>query len=118
MTKMTLAATLLAFSAAAAWAQSGSTNAYSSADEAKAKAAVTAAGFTPGTVATAQAGNLYLSASKGADKYFVTVTADGHVYPGQPLGSVPTVPAASMQAPPGTPIRAGGGGRGPFSGGD
>src|SRR5665213_840269 len=84
-----LAAALLAATATAAFAQAGTVDAYTPADEAKAKAAVSAAGFTPGAVATAQAGNLFLSATKGADKYFVTVTADGHVYPGPALGSVP-----------------------------
>ncbi len=116
MKKIFLAAMLLAIPATVALAQSGTGNAYSRDDEAKARAAVTAAGFTPGVVATAQGGALFLSATKGADKYFVTVTADGHVYPGRPLGSVPQVPTAPMVAPPGTEPRPAG--RGGFSGGD
>jgi hypothetical protein len=102
MKKICLAAALLAVSAAGALAQSGTVNAYTSADEAKAKAAVTAAGFTPVSVATAQAGNLYIVATKGADKYFVTVTPDGHVYPGQASGGVPQVPVAPLSLPPGS----------------
>jgi hypothetical protein len=110
-----LTAAVLAATATAAFAQAGTVDAYTPADEAKAKAAVSAAGYTPGMVATAQAGNLFLSATKGADKYFVTVTADGHVYPGPALGAAPGPDAAAAaMAPP-----AGRGGRGaPPSGGD
>ena len=115
MNKISLAAMLLAVSASAAFAQSGTVNDYSRADEAKAKAAVTAAGFTPGVVATSQAGNLYLAATKGTDRFFVTVTPDGQVYPGPALGSVPQVPAAPMVLPPGSRATAG---RGPATGGD
>lgn len=115
-----LAAAVLAVSATAAFAQSGTVNAYSSADEAKAKAAVTAAGFTPGVVASAQGGNLFVVATKGTDKYMVTVTPDGHVYGGPTMGAAPTVPTAPMALPAGSPVpaRAGRGGGFPGSGGD
>lgn len=108
-----LAAAVLAVSASAAWAQAGTVNAYSSADEAKAKAAVTAAGMTPGVVASAQGGALFVTATKGADKYMVTVTPDGHVYGGPPMGSVPQVPVAPMSLPAGSPAP----NRGPRNGG-
>jgi len=120
MTKISLAAALLAVSATAvlitsAWAQSGTVNAYTSADEAKAKAAVAAAGFTPGVVASAQGGALFITASKGTDKFMVTVTPDGQVYGGPTLGAAPTVPTAPMVLPPGSKAVAG---RGPVTGGD
>jgi len=117
MKKISLAAMLLTVSASAALAQSGTVNAYTSADEAKAKAAVIAAGMTPGVVASAQGGALFVTASKGADKYLVTVMPDGHVYGGPALGNAPQVPAAPMALPPGSRAPSGGG-RGGFSGGD
>ena len=110
-----LAAALLAISATAALAQSGTVNAYTSADEAKAKAAVAAAGFTPGVVASAQGGALFVTASKGTDKFMITVLPDGHVYGGPTLGAAIPVPTAPMVLPPGSKAVAG---RGPASGGD
>jgi len=112
---------MLAVSTAAAFAQAGTVNAYSSADEAKAKSAVTAAGFTPGVVAAAQGGALFVTATKGTDKFMVTVTPDGHVYGGPAMGVAPTVPTAPMALPAGSPmpVRAGRGAGGfPVSGGD
>ena len=88
MKTILVAAALLAVSTAA-MAQ----NTYTSADEAKAKAAVTALGFTPGAVATAQAGNLFIRAMKDGQPYMVTVTPDGHAYPGVPISG------ASMAKP-------------------
>jgi hypothetical protein len=86
MTRKFLAvAAMLAVSTSAAFAQSGTVNAYNSADEAKAEAAVKAAGFTSTTLASSQAGNFYIKAMKGTDTYYVTVTADGHVYASLPL---------------------------------
>lgn len=71
---------------AAAFAQPlpppGTVNSYTAADLAKARAAASAAGFTPGVVASAQAGNLFLKATKEGRTYFLTVTPDGQVYPG------------------------------------
>lgn len=117
MKKISLMAALLAVSATAALAQTGTVNAYSAADEVKAKAAITAAGFTPGVVGSAQGGALFVTASKGADHFVVTVMPDGHVYGGPTLGT-----AAGLAADnPNGPKRPGGapaGGRGPFSGGD
>ena len=82
------AAALLALSTPAALAQLSSdhatVNSYTADDLRKAQAAVTAAGFTPGVVASAQAGNLFMKATKGGQNYFVTVTPDGHVYAGGP----------------------------------
>jgi len=120
MKTISLAAALLAVSTAAAFAQAGTVNAWSSADEAKAKAAITAAGMTPGVVASAQGGALFVTATKGADKFMVTVTPDGHVYGGEAMGVAPAVPVAPMTLPAGspTPARAGRGGGFPISGGD
>ena len=122
MKTLSLAAALLAVSTAAAFAQAGTVNAYTPAAAAKAKAAVQAAGYTPGTLASSQNGNFFINATKGADKYVVTVTAEGLVVAGPPLGAAPQVPAAPMSLPPGSkaPERAPGGfgGRGPVSGGD
>lgn len=113
MKNITLAAAMLAVSATAALAQTGTVNAYTAADEAKAKAAVTAAGFTPGVVASAQGGALFVTATKGADKFMVTVMPDGHVYGGPTLGAPVPVPAAPMSLPAGAavpPGRGNGGG--------
>jgi hypothetical protein len=102
MTRISLAAALLTLCATAAFAQSGTVNSYTPAEAAKARAAVQAAGYTPGAIATAQAGNLFVRAKKGSDSYMVTVTPDGHVYAGPPLGAPPTVPQPPMVAAPGT----------------
>ena len=115
MTRISLAAALLTLCATAAFAQSGTVNGYTTAEAAKAKAAVQAAGYTPGTIAAAQAGNFFVNAKKGSDSYVVTVTAEGLVVPGPPLGAVPTVPKPPLVAAPGTAPAPG---RGPVSGGD
>jgi hypothetical protein len=120
MKKILLAAAVAAIPAAAALAQTGTVNAYTPADAAKARAAITAAGFTPGSIASAQGGALFVNATKGADKYVITVLPDGSVHAGTPLGAVPQVPTQPMALPPGSPApqRAGRGGFGGFSGGD
>jgi adenosylcobinamide amidohydrolase len=87
MKTMFVAASLLVISSAA-FAQDGTVNAYTSADEAKAKAAVTAAGYTPGVIATAQNGNLFVRAMKDGQPYMITVTPDGHAYGGPPISGV------------------------------
>lgn len=115
MKKIALAAALLAVSTAAAFAQAGTVNAYTPAELAKAKAAVQAAGYTPGTLGSAQNGNFFINAKKGSDSYMVTVTAEGLVVAGPPLGAVPTVPKPPLVAAPGSAPAAG---RGPVSGGD
>jgi hypothetical protein len=87
MKTILVAASLLALSTAA-MAQDATVNSYSSADEAKARAAVTAAGYTPVVVATAQAGNLFVKAMKDGQPYMITVTPDGHTYGGPPISGV------------------------------
>lgn len=94
MTRISLAAALLTLCATAAFAQSGTVNGYTTAEAAKAKAAVQAAGYTPGTIAAAQAGNFFVNAKKGSDTYMVTVTADGHAYASPTVIAAPTAPAA------------------------
>ena len=73
-------------------------------------------GFTPGVVASAQGGALFVTASKGADHFVVTVMPDGHVYGGPTLG----MPVGMAADNPNGPKRPGGApaGRGPVSGGD
>jgi hypothetical protein len=102
MKKIALAAALLAVSTVAAFAQAGTVDAYTPAQLAKAKAAVQAAGYTPGTLGASQAGNFFINAKKGGDSYMVTVTPDDQVFAGPPLGAVPTVPKPPMVAAPGT----------------
>lgn len=102
MKKILLAAAILAVPAAAALAQT--VNGYSDADAAKAKAAITAAGFTAGSVASAQGGALFVNATKGADQYVITVLADGSIHPGKPLGVAATAPTAPMALPAGSPM--------------
>ena len=116
MKKILVTAALLAVSATAAFAQTGTVNAYTSADEAKARAAVTAAGFTPVAVASSQGGALFIRSTKGTDTYFVTVLPSGQVIAGQPLGA----PVGLAASNPNGPNRVGGApaGRGPASGGD
>ena len=117
MKKILLAAAILAVPAAAAFGQTG--NSYSDADAAKAKAAITAAGFTAGSVASAQGGALFVNATKGAYQHVVTVLlVDGSIHPGKPLGVAPAVPAAPMTLPAGSPMPPRTGRGGVFSGGD
>jgi hypothetical protein len=114
MKKIALAAAVLAVSTAAAFAQAGTVNAYTPAELAKAKAAVQAAGYTPGTLGSAQNGNFFINARKGSDSYVVTVTAEGLVVPGPPLGAPVTAPQPPMVAAPGAAPKL----SGPVSGGD
>lgn len=102
MKKIAMAAAVLAVSTTAALAQAGTVNAYTPAQLAKAKAAVQAAGYTPGTLGSSQNGNFFINATKGSDAYVVTVTADGQVVAGPPLGAPATVPQPPMVAAPGT----------------
>lgn len=55
-------------------------NTYTPAQEGEARKAATQAGFTPGPVLFAQAGNFFFNASKGGQSYSLTVTPDGQVY--------------------------------------
>lgn len=59
-------------------------NTYTSAQEAEARQAATRAGFTPGPVLFAQAGNFFFNASKDGQSYGLTVTPDGKVYASTP----------------------------------
>ena len=59
-------------------------NYYSPSDEHKAKAAARAAGFEAGSVTMAQAGYLFLTASRGGHRYALTVTPEGKVFASAP----------------------------------
>ena len=59
-------------------------NTYTAAQEAEARKAATRAGFTPGPVLFAQAGNFFFNASKDGQSYGVTVTPGGQVYASMP----------------------------------
>jgi hypothetical protein len=80
-----LCAAILLFSAPAVLAQegvAGSTNGYTAARRAQAEALAKAEGYTPTGVAGAQAGSLFLWATKGGKSYYLTVTPEGKVYAG------------------------------------
>jgi hypothetical protein len=84
MKSILIATAALAALATAAAAQTDMVNSYTAAELQKARAAATAAGFTPLTVTTAQAHNLFLKATRDGKTYVLTVTPDGHVYPSTP----------------------------------
>jgi hypothetical protein len=71
-------------SGTSALCQTGTVDNYTPAQRAKAEEAVRNAGFTPTGVLMAQAGNLFIGATKGGQSYAITVTPDGHVYAEQP----------------------------------
>jgi hypothetical protein len=79
-----LAMGLLLATASAPAAQPGnaSVNGFTAAQRARAETAVKAAGFIPGEVAFAQGDAVFIYGVKGPDKYLITVTPDGKVYPG------------------------------------
>ena len=60
--------------------QVSTVNSYTPAQEADARHAATQAGFIPGPVLVAQAGNFFFNADKDGRSYSLTVTPDGHVY--------------------------------------
>ena len=60
--------------------QGSTVNSYTPAQEANARNAATKAGFVPGPVLFAQAGNFFFNADKDDRSYALTVTPDGHVY--------------------------------------
>ena len=104
-----LSAAVLALGASAVLAQQGttnSTNGYTAADRTRAEGALRAAGYTPGVVASAQAGSIFIHGEKGGQKFLLTVTADNKVYAS--AGSTSAMP--TMAWAPGT--GGGGGGRG------
>ena len=60
--------------------QGSTVNSYTPAQEADAHNAATKAGFIPGPILFAQAGNFFLNGEKDGRSYSLTVTPDGHVY--------------------------------------
>ncbi len=58
----------------------GTVNSYSAAEEQRARAAARRDGYTPIGVVWAQAGTIFMYASKGADRHQLTVTPEGQVY--------------------------------------
>lgn len=79
------------FSAAAAAQSAPTVNSYTPAQADQALAAARAAGYTGSNVITfAQAGNFFINASRDGQKYSLTVTPDGKVYPSLPIASQAT----------------------------
>ena len=74
------AAMILVAGAAPCLAAEATVNSYTPSEAAKAKSAVTQAGYSPGALETVQDGNFFFTATKGDDIYTITVTRDGHVY--------------------------------------
>ena len=60
--------------------QGSTVNSYTPAQETDARNAAIKAGFIPGPILFAQAGNFFLNAEKDGRSYSLTVTPDGHVY--------------------------------------
>jgi hypothetical protein len=67
----------------------GTVNSFTPAQKTRAFAAATQAGYSPIAIEAFQDGNFFLTASKGGERYEVTVVASGQVYP-----STPIVPAS------------------------
>lgn len=89
--KTAIAAVLLLAGLLSAAAQEGTrtVNGWTQAERQRAEAAVRAAGFTPGEVAYAQGGAVFIYGIKGDDKYLITVTPDGQAHAGPtPYGNV------------------------------
>jgi len=84
MKEPTLAlAGLIAVTGAAVGAETGTpgtVNAVSDGEIARAKAAITHAGYQPGALEMAQDHNLFFTATKGGDTYEITVTPDRKIY--------------------------------------
>lgn len=74
----------------AAGGPSQTVNSYKPAQEKRADAAARNAGYTPGIVTMAQAGNLFLDATRGGALYSLTVTPDDKVYASSPTSPSPT----------------------------
>jgi hypothetical protein len=75
-----LAAVMVVANATAAFAAQTTVNSYTQAEEGRAKAAITRAGYRPDTLAAAQDGNLFFTATKGGDFYQATFTASGKLF--------------------------------------
>ena len=85
MSRFIIAAALIAAATTGALAQPGSTNGVTPAQRTSAEAAVKAAGFTPGAISYAQAGSIFMHATKDGMRYYITIAPDGKVHPGQPF---------------------------------
>lgn len=59
-------------------------NDYTAAQSSAAEAAAQAAGYSQPEITMVQAGDFFLTADKDGQKYFLTVTPDGKVYPSGP----------------------------------
>jgi hypothetical protein len=77
---LTALALLLATEALAQASHRGTVNDVSEAEIARARAAITRAGYTPTVLQFAQAGNLFFTAKKEGLTYGVTVTPSGETY--------------------------------------
>lgn len=64
--------------------QLSTVNSYTPAQEAAARLAATRAGYSPGPVLFAQAGNFFFNSTKAGHAYTLTVTPDGKVYASTP----------------------------------
>ena len=65
-------------------------NSFTPAQEKRADAAARSAGYMPGIVTMAQAGNLFLDATRNGEIYSLTVTPDEKVYASSPPLPSPT----------------------------
>lgn len=65
-------------------------NSYTPAEEKRADDAARTAGYVPGIVTMAQAGNLFLDATRNGQTYSLTVTPDEKVYASTPSQPLPT----------------------------
>jgi hypothetical protein len=64
-------------------------NTYTPAEEKRADDAARTAGYAPGIVTMAQAGNLFLNATRDGRTFSLTVTPDEKIYASTPSGSSP-----------------------------
>ena len=100
MKKIVIAAALVLAAAAPAMAQqgvSGSTNGWTNAQKTRAEAAVRRAGFTPGAISYAQAGSIFINATRRGEHFLVTVSQDGKVHPGLPTKDFKVDPKSVVQ---------------------
>ena len=80
-------------------------NSYTPAQERRARAAAQRAGYRPGQVVMAQAGVLFMTATRGAQTVQLTVTPEGQVYastsnpPATPTAAAPGAAAPGAAAP-------------------
>lgn len=74
------AAMMLLAGATPCLAAQSSVNSFTPSEEAKARTAITQAGYTPGVLQSSQDGNFFITATKGSDFYTVTVTPRGQVF--------------------------------------